>query len=144
MKMKISIPVPTIDLTHSEEEEERISLVHVSVETGTDFQNFTNGRNGKLSSPLPRSQSSCQYVPSSSAILLSSIMDLSSFSDGSIVTPFMTELYQNSTILHESITRVPMDIPIPSSVVPPYFKIPFHIPSISLVSSPMFEKITII
>ena len=58
-KTNISIRVPTIDLTHSEEEEEIISHVHVTVETCNDFQNFTNGSNGKLLSPLPRSQPSC-------------------------------------------------------------------------------------
>ena len=117
-KINISIRVPTIDLTNSEDEEEIISPVPVTVETGNDFQNFTNGSNGKISSPPPQSQPSCQSVPSSSAILLSSIMALSSLSDGSIVTPFMSELYQNGTILPNSITPIPMDIPIPSSVVP--------------------------
>ena len=36
-KINISIHVPTIDLTHSEEEEGRISPVPVIVETGNDF-----------------------------------------------------------------------------------------------------------
>ena len=137
----ISIHVPTIDLTHSEEEEERGSPVPVTVETGNDFQNLNNGRNGNLSSPLSQSQPSCQSSPSSSTILLSSIMALSSFSNGSVVTPFMTELYQNATILPESITPVLMDMPIPSSVVPLVFKNPFHIPSFSSMSSPMYEMI---
>ena len=35
-----------------------------------------------------------------------------------------------------------MDMPIPSSVVPPLFKTPLHIPSFSSFSSPVFEKIT--
>ena len=52
-KINISIRVPTIDLTNSEHEEEIISPVPVTVETGNDFQNFTSGNNGKLSSPLP-------------------------------------------------------------------------------------------
>ena len=52
-KIKISIHVPTIDLTHLEEEEGRSSPVPVIVETGNDFQNLTNGSNGNLSSPLP-------------------------------------------------------------------------------------------
>ena len=52
-KINISIRVPTIDLTNSEDEEEIISPVPVTVETGNDFQNFTSGNNGKLSSPLP-------------------------------------------------------------------------------------------
>ena len=128
-KIKISIIVPTIDLTHSYEEEDRSSPVPVSVETSNDFQNLTNGSNGNLSVPLPQFQPSCQYSPSSYTILLSSIMSLSSFSDGSVVTTFMTELYQNATILPESITPVPMDMPIPSSIVPPVFKTPLHIPS---------------
>ena len=116
----------------------------VTIETGNDFQNLTNGSNGNLSSPLPRSQPSCQSTPTSYTILLSSIMTLSSFSNGSVVTPFMTELYQNATILPESITPAPMDMPIPSSVVPPVFKIPLHIHSISSVSSPISEKIAIV
>ena len=53
MKMKTSIPIPTIDLTNSEEEEEIISPVLVTVETGNDFQIFSNGSNGKISSPPP-------------------------------------------------------------------------------------------
>ena len=60
------------------------------------------------------------------------------------MTPFITNLYQNATVLPESIILVPMDIPIPSFVVPPFFKIPLHIPSINSVSSPMSEKIAIV
>ena len=71
-------------------------------------------------------------------------MALSSFSDGSVVTPFMTELYCNATCLPESITLVPRVEPIPSTVETPVFKIPVHIPSISSVSSPMSEKIEIV
>ena len=56
MKMKTSIPVPTIDLTHSEEEEEIISPIPITFDTGNDFQIFTNGSNGKLSLPPPQSQ----------------------------------------------------------------------------------------
>ena len=56
-------------------------------------------------------------------------MALSSFSDGSVVTPFMADLYQNATILPKSITHVPMDMPIPSSIMPPVIKTPLHIPS---------------
>ena len=58
-KTKISIPIPTIGLTHLEEEEDRISPVPVTVETSNDFQNLTNGSNGNISSPLPGSQPSC-------------------------------------------------------------------------------------
>ena len=130
-KIKISIPISTIDITHLEEEEDIISHVLVTVETSNDFKNLTNGRNGNPSSSLPQSQPVFQSVPSSSTILLSSIMDLSSFSDDYVVTPFMTELYQNATVLPESIIPIPIDIPIPSSIVPPVFKIPLHIPSIS-------------
>ena len=143
-KIKIYVPVSTIDLTHSEEEEDIISPVPFTVETGNEFQNFTNGSNGNPSSSLPQSQPFCHSAPSSSAILLSSVMDLSSFSDGSIVTPFMTELYQNATHLPESITPIPMVKPIPLAVVTPIFKIPLHIPSIRSVSSPMSEKIAIV
>ena len=71
-------------------------------------------------------------------------MDLSSLSNGSVMTPFMSELYQKATILPKSITPIPMDMPIPTSVVPPYFKTPLHIPSFSSVSSPMSNKITIV
>ena len=90
-----SIPTSTIDLTHSEEEDERFSLVPVTVETGdgNDLQNFTNlfnGRNGKYSSPPPQPQPSSQSIPSSSALLLSSIIALSSLSNGSTVTHFMS------------------------------------------------------
>ena len=56
----------------------------------------------------------------------------------------MTELYQNATCLPESIIPISMDMPIPSSIAPPVFKIPLHIPSISSVSSPMSKKIAIL
>ena len=48
-KLKLSILISTIDLTHSKEEDERISPIPVTVETGNgnDLQNFTNGSNGK-------------------------------------------------------------------------------------------------
>ena len=71
-------------------------------------------------------------------------MALSSFSNGSVVTPFMTELYHNATCLPKSITLVPRVEPTHSSVETPVFKIPLHIPSISSVSSPMSEKIAIV
>ena len=56
----------------------------------------------------------------------------------------MTKLYQKATYHPESITPVPLEKPIPSSVVAPVFKIPLHIPSIRTVSSPMSEKIAIV
>ena len=98
-KTDISSSVPTIDLTNSEEEEGRSSPVLVSIETSIDSQDLTNGNNGNVLSPLPQSQPLCQSAPSSSTILLFSIMVLSSFSDSSILTPFMTELYRNVTIM---------------------------------------------
>ena len=58
-KIDISSSVPTIDLTNSEEEEGRSSLVLVTVKTGNDFQNLTNGSNGNPSSFLPQSQIIC-------------------------------------------------------------------------------------
>ena len=72
-------PASTIDLTHSKEEEDRISPVPITFETNNDFQNLTNGSNGNPSSSLPQSQPLCQSSPSSYTILLSSIIDLSSF-----------------------------------------------------------------
>ena len=116
----------------------------MTIDTDNDFQNLTNGSNGNPSSSIPQSQPLCQSTPSSFAILCSSIMALSSFFDGSIVTPFMTKLYHNATCLPESITLVPRVGPIPSIVETPVFKIPVHIPSISSVPSPMFEKIAIV
>ena len=143
--MKIFIPVSTIDLTHSEEEDERISLVPVTVETGNgndlqDFTNLFNGSNGKYSSPPPQSQPSSQYGPSSSVLLFSSIIALSLLSDGSTVTPFMSQIYQDATSLPESITPIYLDMPFPSYIVPPILKIPLHIPSFSSVSSLVTEK----
>ena len=116
----------------------------ITVETDNDFPNLTNDSNGNPSSSLPQCQPVCQSVPSSSAIPFSSIMDLSSFSDGSVVTPFMIELYHNSTCLPNSITPVPRVEPIPSSIETPVLKIPLHIPSIFSVLSPMSEKIAIV
>ena len=54
-----SIPTSTIYLTHSREEDERVSLVPVTVEAGNgndlhDFSNLFNGSNGKYSSPPPQ------------------------------------------------------------------------------------------
>ena len=62
-RLEISILVSTIDLTHSEEEDERVSHVLVTIETGNgnDLQNLTtflNDKNGKASSPLPQPQPS--------------------------------------------------------------------------------------
>ena len=54
-KTDIYSSVPTIDLTNSEEEEGRSSPVPISIETGNDFQDLTNGRNGNVLSPLPQS-----------------------------------------------------------------------------------------
>ena len=105
-KTNISSSVPNIDLTSLEEEEGRSSPVLVSIEDGNDFQDLTNGTNGNVLSPLPQYQPLCQSTPSSSAILLSSIRALSSFSDGSVATPFMTELYRNATCFHESIIPI--------------------------------------
>ena len=89
-----SIPISTIDLTHSEEEDERISPVPIIVEAGNsndlhDFINLFNGSNIKSSSSPPQPQPSSQPFPSSSTLLLSSIIALSSLSTGSTVTPFM-------------------------------------------------------
>ena len=100
--------------------------------------------NGNPSSSIPQSQPLCQYAPSSSAILCSSIMALSSFSDGSVVTPFMTKIYRNATCLPESITPAPRFEPIPSSIETLVFKIHLHIPSIISISSPMSDKIAIV
>ena len=58
-KEDISSFVPTIDLANSEEEEGRSSPIPITIETGNDFQNLTNGSNGNVSSPLPQSQYSC-------------------------------------------------------------------------------------
>ena len=48
-----STPTSTIELTHSEQEEDRISLVPITVENDNDFQNLTNGSNGNPSSSIP-------------------------------------------------------------------------------------------
>ena len=55
-----SIPTSTIDLTHSEEEDERSSPMLITIETGNsnDLLNFTNGNNHKPSSPPLQSQHS--------------------------------------------------------------------------------------
>ena len=137
-----SVPASTIDLTHSEEEDEMVSLVSVAIEfiNGNDLLNFTNGSNDKSSSSPLQYQLSSQSGPSYSALLISSIIALSSLSDGSTMTPFMTQLYQNATCLPKSITPIYVDMPITSSNVPPVFKIPLHIPSFNSVSSPMSKK----
>ena len=53
-----SVLASTIDLTHSEEEDERVSPMPVTIEVGNgnDLLNFTNGSNGKYSSPPSQSQ----------------------------------------------------------------------------------------
>ena len=141
---EISSSVPTFDLTHSEEEEERSSPVPVTVEIGDDFQNLTNGSNGNLSSSLPPSQPSSHSAPSSSTILLSSIIGLSSLSDGSYVTPFMNELYKDAMCLPESMIPISIDIPIPTSDISIVVKTPLHIPSISSVSLSIAEEISVV
>ena len=52
------VPASTIDLTHSEEEDERVSPVPMTleVENGNDLLNSTNGGNDKPSSPPLQSQ----------------------------------------------------------------------------------------
>ena len=54
------VPASTIDLTHSEEEDERVSLVPVTLEVrnGNDLLNSNNGGNDKPSSPPLQSQPS--------------------------------------------------------------------------------------
>ena len=54
-----SIPNSTIDLTHLEEEDERISPMSITIEArnGNDLHDFINlfkGSNGKSSPPLPQ------------------------------------------------------------------------------------------
>ena len=116
----------------------------VTVQTGNDFQNLTNGSNGNLSSSLPRSQPSSHSAPSSSAKLLSSIIALSSLSDGSYVTPFMNQLYKYATCLPESMIPISIDIPIPTSDVSTVVKNPLHIPSISSVSLSVAEETSVV
>ena len=89
-KTDISSSVPTIDLTNLEEEKGRSYPIPASIEDGNYFQYLTNGTNGNVLSPLPQYQPLCQSTPSSFEILISSIRALSSFSDGSVATPFMT------------------------------------------------------
>ena len=139
-KTKISSYVRNIDLTSLEEEEGRSSPVPVTIETGNDFQNLTNGSNGNLSSSLPPYQPSNHSAPSSSAILLSSIIALSSLSDGSYVTPFMNQLYKDATCLPESMIPISIDIPIFTSDVSTVVKNPLHIPSISSMSLSVAEE----
>ena len=97
-KLKVqvsSIPASTIDLTNSEEEDERIFPVPVIVEYGNsnglqEFTNLFNGSNERYSSALPQSQPSSQPSPTSSTLLLSSIQALSSLPIGSTMTPLMS------------------------------------------------------
>ena len=49
----------TIDLIHSEEEEDKIYPMPIIVEIDNYFQNLTNGRNGNPSSSLPQYQPLC-------------------------------------------------------------------------------------
>ena len=137
-----SILASTIDLTHSEEEDERISLVPVTTEPGNgndlqEFNNLFNGINERYSSDLPQSQPSSQPCPSSSSLLLLSILALSSLPTSSTMTPLMSQLYQDATCLPHSITPISLQMPIPSSTIPLVFKVPLHIPSFSSVSSPV-------
>ena len=98
-----------------------------------EFMIFFNGINGKFSLDLPQLQPSSQPSPSSSSLLLSSIIALSSLSVGSTMAPFMSQLYQDATCLPYSITHVFVQMPIPSSTIPPVFKVPLHVPSRSSV-----------
>ena len=62
----------TIDLTHSEEEDERVSPTPVTLEVGNgnDLLNSTNGSNDKPSSPPLQYQLYSQSIPSSSIVLI--------------------------------------------------------------------------
>ena len=129
-------------MTNSEEEDERIYPILVTVEVGKgnglqEFTNLFNGSNERSSSSLPQSQPSSQPFPSSSALLLSSILALSSLPIGSVMKPLMSQLYQNATCLPHSITLVSLQIPIPSYTIPPVFKVPLYIPYFSSVLSPI-------
>ena len=88
------MPASTIDLNHSEEEDERVSPVPMTLEVGNgnDLLNSTNGGNEKPLSPPLQFQPSSQFGPSPSVVLVSSIIALSSLFDGSTVTPFMNQL----------------------------------------------------
>ena len=52
----------------------------------------------------------------------------------------MSQLYQDATCLPYTIIPVSVQMPIPSSTVPPVFKVPLYIPSLSSISSPVHEK----
>ena len=104
------------------------------------FMNLFNGSNGKSSSVLPQSQPSFQLGPSSSALLLSSIIAVSSLSTSSTVTPFMTQLYQDATCVPNSILPASLQMLISSSTIPLVFKVPLHIPYFSSIPSSDYEK----
>ena len=118
-----SFPASTIDLTNSEEEEdERLSPAIVTEEVGNgnnlqQFMDVFSDSNGRSSSALPKSQSSSEPFPSSLALLLSSILALSSLSTGSTMTPLMSHLYHDATFLPDSITPASVQIPIPASTI---------------------------
>ena len=71
-----SVLTSTIDLTHSEERDERVSPVHVTLEVGNgnDLLNSTNGGNDKPSSPPLQSQFSSQSGPCCTYLINNSII----------------------------------------------------------------------
>ena len=103
-----------------------------------------SGSNGRSSSALPKSQYYSEPCPSSSALLLSSILALSSFPTSSTMTPYMSQIYHDATCLPYSITPVSVQTPIPPSTISQVFKVPLHIPSFSSTPSPIHDKVSII
>ena len=103
-----------------------------------------SGGNGKTSSSLPKSQSSSEPFPSSSALLLLSILALSSLSTSYTMTPFMSQIYHDATCLPDSIILVSVQTPIPPSTISQVCKVTFHIPSLISTPSPVHEKVLVL
>ena len=103
-----------------------------------------SGSNGRYSSALPKPQYYSEPCPSSLALLLSSILALSSLSTNSTMTPFMSQLYHDATCLPDSITPISVQMPIPPSTISQVFKVPLHIPFISSIPSPIPEKSSVL
>ena len=106
--------------------------------------NFFSGSNARSSSALPKSQYSSDPCPSSKALLLSSILALSSLPTGSTMTPLMSQLYHDATCLPDSITPVSVQTPNTPSTISQLFKVPLHIPSFSSIPSHVHEKISVL
>ena len=140
---------PIIDLVDSDLEEEVIASAPVTEEVDQYLQSLTDlldGDGKKDFIPVSTvSQSSSISSCSYSALLLSYIRTLSVFPTGARISPALSQLYQDLTSTPESVTSHPVQTSILLPVISeaPIFKIPLHLPSVTLSRLSCSEKLLV-